>query len=185
MSYTEFDYWLIEKYIPDYICDEIIKNHNDFSTSTLQDGVIVDDYRKSGVCWIKEPFYKNLVFDIITRTNRDSGLNFQLEYLENLQLTRYVAPDGHYDFHSDGNGHSRKNVDDSVRKLSMICLLSDSNQFEGGSFQITSGLTDTYDIKLEKGDIVIFPSYVLHRVSPVTKGIRHSIVAWVRGRAFV
>ena len=184
MSYTEFDYWLIEKYIPDYICDEIIKNHNDFSTSTLQDGVIVDDYRKSGVCWIKEPFYKNLVFDIITRTNRDSGLNFRLECLEDLQLTRYVAPDGHYDFHIDSDGHSRKNIDDSVRKLSMSCLLTDPSEFEGGNFQLQTSATP-YNIKLEKGDIIMFPSYLLHRVSPVTKGVRHSLVAWANGRAFV
>ena len=61
MSYTEFDYWLIEKYIPDYICDEIIKNHNDFIDSELYDGSVVGDYRKSGVCWIKEPFYLNLL----------------------------------------------------------------------------------------------------------------------------
>ena len=186
MSYAEFDYWSIRKYVPEHICDEIVKNYTDFDDASVGDNhYALSDVRKSDICWIKEPFYLNLFFDIITRTNRVSGLNFQLDHIEDLQLTRYVAPDGHYDFHSDGNGHSRKNVDDSVRKLSMICLLSDSNQFEGGSFQITSGSTDTYDVKLEKGDIVIFPSYVLHRVSPVTKGIRHSIVAWVRGRAFV
>ena len=184
MSYTEFDYWLIEKYIPDYICDEIIKNHNDFSISTLHDGAVMDDYRKSGVCWIKEPFYKNLVFDIITRTNRDSDLNFKLECLEDLQLTRYVAPDGHYDFHIDGDGHSRKNIDDSVRKLSMSCLLTDPSEFEGGNFQLQTSATP-YNIKLAKGDIIMFPSYVLHRVSPVTKGTRHSLVAWAHGSAFV
>ena len=184
MSYAKFDYWFIEKYIPDYICDEIIKNHSDFSTANLQDGSVISDVRKSGICWIKEPFYKNLVFDIITRTNRDSGLNFQLERLEDLQLTRYVAPDGHYDFHTDDDGHSRENIDDSMRKISMSCLLTDSSEFEGGDFQLQTSATP-YNIKLEKGDIVMFPSYVLHRVSPVTKGTRHSLVAWAHGRAFV
>ena len=184
MSYAKFDYWFIEKYIPDYICDEIIKNHSDFSTANLQDGSVISDVRKSGICWIREPFYKNLVFDIITRTNRDSGLNFQLERLEDLQLTRYVAPDGHYDFHTDDDGHSRENIDDSMRKISMSCLLTDSSEFEGGDFQLQTSATP-YNIKLEKGDIVMFPSYVLHRVSPVTKGVRHSLVAWAHGSAFV
>ena len=184
MSYTEFDYWLIEKYIPDYICDEIIKNHNDFIDSELYDGSVVGDYRKSGVCWIKEPFYLNLFFDIFKRANHDSNLNFQLDHIEDLQLTQYVAPDGHYDFHSDGDGHSRKNIDDSVRKLSMTCLLTDPNEFEGGNFQLQTSATP-YDVKLERGDIVIFPSYKLHRVSPVTKGVRHSMVAWAHGSAFV
>lgn len=184
MSYARFDYWHIDKYIPDYVCDEIIKNYSDFSTANLQGGAIKSDVRNSGVCWIREPFYKNLVFDIITRTNRDSGLNFQLEYLENLQLTRYVAPDGHYDFHTDDDGHSRENIDDSMRKISMSCLLTDSSEFEGGNFQIQTG-ESPYDVKLEKGDIILFPSYKLHRVSPVTKGTRHSLVAWAHGRAFV
>ena len=184
MSYARFDYWHIDKYIPDYVCDEIIKNYSDFSTAGLQGGDIRSNVRNSGVCWIREPFYKNLVFDIITRTNRDSGLNFQLEYLENIQLTRYIAPDGHYDFHTDDDGHSRENIDDSMRKISMSCLLTDSSEFEGGNFQIQTG-ESPYDVKLEKGDIILFPSYKLHRVSPVTKGTRHSLVAWAHGRAFV
>lgn len=184
MSYARFDYWHIDKYIPDYVCDEIIKNYSDFSTAGLQGGDIRSNVRNSGVCWIREPFYKNLVFDIITRTNRDSGLNFQLEYLENLQLTRYVAPDGHYDFHTDDDGHSRENIDDSMRKISMSCLLTNPNEFEGGNFEIQTS-AEPYDVKLKKGDIILFPSYKLHRVSPVTKGTRHSLVAWAHGRAFV
>ena len=183
MSYAEFDYWNIKEYVPDYVCDEILKNYTDFGDGLIHGGEL-SDTRKSGVCWIDEPFYKNLFFDIISRANCDSGLNFNLESLENLQLTRYVAPDGHYDFHIDSDGHSRKNVNDSVRKLSMSCLLSDSSEFEGGSFQMQTGDTP-YDVELKKGDIVIFPSYKLHRVSPVTKGVRHSLVAWAHGSAFV
>ena len=183
MSYTEFDYWTIREYVPDYICDEVLKNYNNFGDGLIQDGKLSDN-RKSGVCWIDEPFYKKLFFDIISRANCDSGLNFNLESLENLQLTRYVAPDGHYNFHIDSDGHSRRNVNESVRKLSMSCLLSDSSEFEGGSFQMQTGDTP-YDVELKKGDIVIFTSYKLHRVSPVTKGVRHSMVAWGHGRAFV
>ena len=66
----------------------------------------------------------------------------------------------------------------------MTCLLTDPNEFEGGNFELQTSATP-HDIKLEKGDIVIFPSYKLHRVSPVTKGIRHSMVAWAHGSAFV
>ena len=183
MSYGEFVYWTINEYIPDYICDEIIKNYTVFEDSFTKGGVI-SDYRKSGQCWITEPFYKNLFFDVISRMNCDSGLNFNLQGLENLQLTRYVAPDGHYNFHIDSDGHSRRDVNESVRKLSMSCLLSDSSEFEGGIFQIQTG-DAPYDIEMKKGDIVIFPSYKLHRVSPVTKGIRYSLVAWARGSAIV
>ena len=117
--------------------------------------------------------------------NVSSCLNFNLKGVENMQLTRYDAPSGHYDFHMDGNGYFSTRDDGLVRKLSMTCLLSDPSEFEGGVFEMTSGKTGTFNIDLEKGDIVIFPSYKLHRVSPVTKGVRHSMVAWGHGRAFV
>ena len=55
MSYTEFDYWTIRKYVPDYICDEVLKNYNNFGDGLIQDGKLSDN-RKSGVCWIDEPF---------------------------------------------------------------------------------------------------------------------------------
>ena len=73
-------------------------------------------------------FYKEISSETVRLGIMDK--EEKLEHIEDLQLTRYVAPDGHYDFHSDGNGHSRKNVDDSVRKLSMICLLSKSFMFD-------------------------------------------------------
>tara|TARA_B100000424_G_scaffold247230_1_gene219468 strand:- start:1 stop:567 length:567 start_codon:yes stop_codon:yes gene_type:complete len=188
MSYAEFDYWTLKKYVPDYICDEIVKNHTDFegarSSTRPWNTDERENYRKSDIYWIKDPFYKHLFFDVISRENYDSGLNFQLEYIEDLQLTRYIAPDGHYNFHRDDDGHSRRNIDDSVRKISVTCLLTDPSEFEGGNFQILTSDTP-YDVKLEKGDIIMFPSYLLHRVSPVTKGVRHSLVAWANGRAFV
>ena len=110
MSYAEFDYWFVKKYVPDHICDVIIENYTDFTEGMIRTNEL-NDVRKSGVCWVNEPFYKNLVFDIICRQNRNSGLNFQLDCLEDVQITRYVAPDGHFDFHIDGNGHARENVD--------------------------------------------------------------------------
>ena len=64
MSYAEFDYWTLKKYVPDYICDEIVKNHTDFADGSVGDNHnVLSDVRKSDICWIKEPFYLNLFFD--------------------------------------------------------------------------------------------------------------------------
>lgn len=183
MSHATWDYWTYRDYIPHYICDELIKNHDNFDHGTLRGGTIDEDMRRSGVCWVSSPFWVNLFFDIILRANQESQLNYNIVGVEDLQLTRYVAPDGHYDFHIDGDGHTRKNADDVVRKLSMSCLLTDPKEFEGGKFQCQNG-AEPYDVELNKGDIVIFPSYTLHRVSPVTKGERYSLVAWANGKAF-
>ena len=87
MSYAEFDYWFVKKYVPDHICDVIIENYTDFTEGMIRTNEL-NDVRKSGVCWVNEPFYKNLVFDIICRQNRNSGLNFQLDCLEDVQITR-------------------------------------------------------------------------------------------------
>ena len=179
------DYWKIDNYIPSYICDEIIKNHDNF----IEGGVTAyvgaekerSDTRKSEIQWIKTPFYLNLVFDIFRRVN--DIFQFDIESIESLQLTRYTAPDGQYDFHVDSNGYSRKSVNQQVRKLSMSCLLNDSDDFDGGVFQMNVS-SDIYDIKLNKGDLIIFPSYFRHRVTPVTRGTRYSLVAWACGKPF-
>ena len=74
MSYAEFDYWFVKKYVPDHICDVIIENYTDFTEGMIRTNEL-NDVRKSGVCWVNEPFYKNLVFDIICRQN---NLSFDL-----------------------------------------------------------------------------------------------------------
>ena len=98
MSYATWDYWTYRDYIPHYICDELIKNHDNFDHGTLRGGTIDEDMRRSGVCWVSSPFWVNLFFDIILRANQESQLNYNIVGVEELQLTRYVAPDGHMIF---------------------------------------------------------------------------------------
>ena len=186
--YKDFAYFKFDKYIPNYICDEIIKNHTQFVDGGIEGEpldirmpMVDQSFRKSQIQWITTPFYTNLIFQIFQQTN--SLWEFNITHVEPLQLSKYVAPDGHYDFHYDGNGYTRENIDDSVRKLSMSCLLNDTNDFDGGVLQLNcSGGID--DIKMSKGDIVVFPSYLMHRVTPVTRGERYSLVAWAQGEQF-
>ena len=174
-----YEYWKLDNYIPTYICDEIVRNHTDFEQGTVRNPNKIQA-RKSDIQWIKTPFYVNLVFDIFKQCNHVFGFN--ISHMESLQLTRYVAPDGKYDFHFDGNGYTRERNDKPVRKLSMSCLLNDPDEFDGGVFEMqTSGM---FDVKLNKGDLVVFPSYFLHRVTPVTRGTRYSLVAWACGEPF-
>ena len=73
-----------------------------------------------------------------------------------------------------------------TRKLSVTFLLNEPGvDFEGGEFEINSGEEKNAEsIKMKKGDIIVFPSFMLHRVKPVTKGVRKSIVIWVMGPKF-
>ena len=72
------------------------------------------------------------------------------------------------------------------RKLSVTFLLNDPKKdFKGGTFQINSGEEKNAEsVPMRKGDIIVFPSFLIHRVAPVTKGTRKSIVVWVLGPKF-
>lgn len=100
---------------------------------------------------------------------------------EPMQLGLYTGEQqGHYNWHTDSAPNDR-NV---PRKLSLAMLLSDPSEFEGGEFQVKTSSDEVQTLECKKGRAWFFPSYTLHRVAPVTKGIRRSLVLWVGGPAF-
>lgn len=111
-------------------------------------------------------------------TINDQFFKFDLYSMEQgLQFTRYQAPGEHYEWHVDRGMHV------GMRKLSMSLQLSDPDTYEGGDLEIWYG-GDPIKACRERGYATYFPSYVMHRVTPVTKGIRYSLVCWVSGPAF-
>jgi PKHD-type hydroxylase len=103
---------------------------------------------------------------------------FDLYALEQgLQFTSYTAPGQHYDWHIDhGKAHGN-------RKLSFTVQLSDPSDYEGGELQLKFG-REPITVKRQLGGVTVFPSYALHRVKPVTKGTRETLVGWVSGPPF-
>jgi PKHD-type hydroxylase len=100
---------------------------------------------------------------------------------EPMQLGVYTEQQrGHYNWHIDVSPTDRH----APRKLSFAMLLSDPSEFEGGEFQVKAGTDEAQTLECKKGRAWLFPSYMLHRVAPVTKGIRRSLVLWVGGPAF-
>ena len=178
MSY--FEYWKLNKAIPDNICDLLI-SLGDWESGTVSTGAneygVVKDLRESDITWISDNFWMSTFFGFFKSINFES-FKFELNSIEPLQLTRYKAPTNHYDFHIDGDGFNVREGAINTRKLSMSVLLNDN--FEGGVFQYHTTQKPT-DVHLRKGDILVFPSYYLHRVKPVTKGTRYSLVSWALG----
>lgn len=118
----------------------------------------------------------------------DTLWNFDLiSAPENIQYTEYYAHEnGHYDWHQDiGPGELP-----SKRKVSITVQLSSDEEYSGGDLQITSGgtgnglLAEHSTCPRGSGVVVLFPSYMMHRVSEVTKGTRKSLVLWVGGSHF-
>ena len=94
----------------------------------------------------------------------------------NVQVARYDSSDqGFYDWHLDfGPGHS-------LRKLSISVQLSSSEDYDGGDLELLYSNSPT-TLDRTRGAFIIFPSFMLHRVTPVTRGTRWSLVAWIRGK---
>ena len=96
---------------------------------------------------------------------------------EGFQFTRYDAPSGYYGLHVD------RGLGIAPRKLSVTIQLNDSAEFEGGELSLYDSNKPT-EPEMHQGKMVIFPSYTLHEVKPVTKGTRYSLVCWVTGKPF-
>ena len=143
--------------------------------------------RKSDIVWTKEQWVYGLISPYMFTANEQAGWKYNIVAAEDCQVTRYTK-DGFYSWHKDGIGsHKEKRYEPdndflhgNVRKLSMSIVLN--SDFEGGDFELRD-LVDRVS-RLEEGSIIVFPSFMGHRVAPVTKGIRYSLVTWFVGPPF-
>lgn len=114
---------------------------------------------------------------IIRVNNEFFGFDLTGMY-EPAQLGIYKAEqEGHYNWHIDA-GTSRLAA---PRKLSMALQLNDPTEFEGGLLQVKVDRDETVNLELRRGRAWFFPSWMIHRVTPVTKGVRRSLVLWIGG----
>jgi len=188
---AESEYWLLKNKIDESTCKRIISlgenkwtnakiMQDNSSSPTLDEKVRITDTYFSKDNWLYQ-----MCWDFMKIANRDSCWNFEVSACENMQVTRYREK-GHYDFHYDGNGFTKWNkpydigIHGKTRKLSMTILLNED--YEGGEFEFFN--YDNLLIKEKMGTIIVFPSYLLHRVRPVTSGVRYSLVAWFNGQPF-
>ena len=122
--------------------------------------------------------YGTLSSVVINHNAQFWGFNL-FGFVEPFQFTVYEPDNNHYTWHID-KGYETP----APRKLSAVMFLTDPDEYEGGDLELQIG---NEPIKLEKklGRIYLFPSWTLHRVTPVTKGTRKTLVAWVSGPKFV
>lgn len=140
----------------------------------------IETHRKSKIRWItNEPTLEDIFLRFVNEANAVAfNVDIQQEMRE-MQFTEYhVAYGGKYDWHHDVNWDNTKNFD---RKLSMVVQLSDPDTYEGGRFEFSEVQNPKDEDFKQQGSILIFPSYLLHKVTEVTKGVRYSLVSWVRG----
>ena len=137
--------------------------------------------RVTTISWIpfKEmPEMYDQVNNFIQKANRNHFGFEDIKITENAQFTEYPEG-GFYNWHMDNDVNMSH--EPPVRKISMTLLLSPENQFEGGDLEISS---PGKSAKLKQGHAVIFASFLNHRVIPVTRGVRQSLVMWFGGTPF-
>lgn len=106
--------------------------------------------------------------------------NFDIDGMEDGQLIEYNVGDK-YDWHIDSLFQEGSDVE---RKLTVIIQMSESEEYEGGDLELMLEKVPDKETLRRKGTILIFPSFIHHRVTPITKGTRKSFVGWIRGPQF-
>ena len=174
------------------VCDKIIQSANDkWRTGKVgvRDGDINLNVRSTDIHFGSQEWIYNLIRPYMILANKNAGWNYDISGIEPYQIGKYSDKNsGHYDWHQDGiggwksihNNPSSVNLHGKTRKLSMSLMLNNPDEYEGGQLEIWGKSVDVY----KKGSIIFFPAWQPHRVTPVTKGTRHSLVMWFMGAPF-
>ena len=209
MNLTNY-YWWFKSAIPPRICDDIVKyglKHKDDMAITgglgrdrnLQKQPLnkkeIKDLKKkrdSNIVWMNDRWIYKEIQPYVNTANKNAGWNFNWDWSESCQFTKY-KPGQYYDWHCDsweGVYKEKGPTNGKVRKLSVTVSLSDEKDYEGGELEFQFRNQDNpkkiricKDI-LPKGSLVVFPSFVWHRVKPIKKGVRYSLVVWNLGYPF-
>jgi len=140
--------------------------------------------RISDINWVEDKEVKDIIWNYVSSANEKAfGFNINSNHFD-VQYTKYSGDKkSFYTWHTDNNFIDEKFED---RKLSIIIQLTDPEEYEGGEFEFEINdelvLVDGFS---KKGSILVFPSFNKHRVKPVTKGERRSLVSWINGPHFL
>jgi len=155
--------------------------------SRVIDGNIIDARKSKSL--IHNIDFENLwIFErlrMITEHANAEFFNFDLLGFDYFQYAEYQGEGSHYDYHTDLiYGQDLPNYMIFPRKLSFSLILSESTEYNGGEFQFKTDTDRPITLEQKRGRVIGFPSWILHRVAPLTSGVRRSIVWWCTGPKF-
>jgi len=193
-------FYLFPRIVKPDVCEEIIKDCMSRNLETAkvlsQDNSSIRDdpnIRKTSIYFVPTD-QNNKANEIAWRFLKEANnkmFHYDLTYFQSIQFAEY-KDGGHYDWHIDSYNQDQPN---KTRKLSLSLVLSNPDNFEGGKLEFYNGGrpweekgdTTGEQIKIDlesQGTVVVFDSRDYHRVTPVTDGVRHSVVCWATGAAF-
>ena len=201
-------YWYFQSALTPRFCDEVIKygtmheeqlaltggfDNKDPKKLNQEELKDLKKKRDSNIAWLNDTWIYREIHPYIHEANKQAGWNFNWDFSESCQFTKYKL-NQYYDWHCDSwdkvyDKPNDLNSHGKIRKLSVTCSLSDPSDYVGGELEFDFRDKDPdkpQTIKacteiLPRGSICVFPSFVWHRVKPVVKGTRYSLVIWNLG----
>jgi len=191
-------FWYFTKGLSSKQCEYILKQGGKqiLKKGTVGDGGdkklnVQKTVRDSNVCFLNDKKIYSFIAPFIKTANENAGWNFQFDWHESCQFTKYKK-NHFYNWHQDAwkgcYPPDKGTYANKVRKLSSVVWLDNPKTYEGGDLELQeySNKPTLFQTKqlMKKGSIIVFPSFILHRVTPVTKGTKHSLVTWTLGEEF-
>ena len=178
-------YYFFQQALGNRLCDNIIKHCSknleyakvggDSKTLKKSEGKVVEEKRQSQVAFVDDRWIYKEIQPYVALANEKAGWNFDWDWTEQAQFTEY-------------------GLNEQIRKLSVTVSLTDPEEYEGGDLEFdfrsshdyefgknTDGNKKICEPARARGSVIVFPSFVWHRVKPVTKGVRNSLVMWNLG----
>ena len=194
------EWYVYERALNKKTCDKIIElGDENFNKAAVGHGgteIIDKQIRTSKTAWSNDQWLYDLIWPYMEKANAQAGWGYDIKFAEPLQIAQYKKGE-FYNLHKDGrsdnigayNTPKNKFTHGHIRKLSMSIILN--NNYDGGQLQFaTLNIGGDGEVKIHTpknqntGYIIIFPSFMVHRVKPVTRGVRYSLVAWFVGPPF-
>ena len=203
-------YWYFQSAIPERICDMIVQygraekkreimaitggygRDRDLKKNPLNKDEIKDLQKKrdSNIVWMNDRWIYKEIQPYVHQANQNAGWNYDWDHSESCQFTIYKKGQ-YYDWHCDSwdkpymeEGPTKG----KIRKLSVTVTLTDPKEYKGGELEFDFRNDDKGSNQPQlckeirpKGSVVVFPSFVWHRVKPVISGTRYSLVIWNLG----
>lgn len=166
----------------DYLQQRCITATKNGIVGNRNEDALREDIRRCKIDWLHYSSDVEWVYAKVSHainSLNDSYFNFEITgFAEPMQLTNYLSGNsGAYTWHRDCGKTG-------ARKLSFTMQLTEPSDYEGGELQVLDDRSTPTTLAKKRGLIVVFPSFTLHQVTPVTKGSRQSLVAWITGPQF-
>ena len=196
---TKYSYWLFKNVLSEKDRNKIKRiakkvGYGKATIMSFEDNIVKDHdskVRDTDVSFSSDQFLYDTLCPFVVSANESSGWKYDLDWFEPVQIAKYKK-NQHYSWHTDGQcDHfavypEGDNIKGKIRKISLVACLS--NGYVGGDLELAVQKQEEENEilypEMGVGDVIVFPSYIYHRSTPITKGIKHSASMWCLGLPF-